>query len=229
MLDKLTDFDLTRQEAAVYLLLYSNPDVTGYEIAKLAGISRSNAYAALSSLTDKGAARLLEGMPNRYSPVPADEFCGNRIRRMRKSMDIIVSNMPDVSDPLSEGYLTIQGDRNIIDTARSMLLKAEKRVYISVSGSIIGHFTEELCFLTENKRKVVIITNPPFDLSGAIIYHSNRQGNQLRLITDSRRVLTGDIDHGKESTCLLSGKRNLVDVFKEALQNEIKLIELREK
>ncbi|MHB8963672.1 MAG: TrmB family transcriptional regulator, partial [Saccharofermentanales bacterium] len=83
MTERLCEFNLTRQEAAVYLLLCANPISTGYEIAKLAGISRSNAYAALSSLTDKGGARLIEGVPSRYMVVPADEFCGNRIRALK--------------------------------------------------------------------------------------------------------------------------------------------------
>lgn len=228
MLERLMEFDLTRQEASVYLLLYSNPNVTGYEIAKLAGISRSNAYAALSSLTDKGAARLLEGMPSRYAPVPADEFCGNRIKHMEQSMKYISDNMPGESDPASEGYLTVQGDTNIIDTARNMLKRAGLRVYISASESVIGYFRDDLKELIDKGRKVVILTTPAFTLPGAIIYHTDKPGRQLRLITDSHRVLTGDLDNGRESTCLLSGKRNLVDVFKESLQNEIRLIELKE-
>ena len=36
-------------------------------------------------------------------------------------------------------------------------------------------------------------------------------------------MLTGDLED-EDSTCLYSSKKNLVDVFKEALSNEIKLI-----
>ena len=142
MLERLTEFGLTRQEAAIYMLLYANPNVTGYEIAKLAGISRSNAYASLSSLTDKGAARLIEGMPNRYSPVQVNEFCGNKIRSLQKHMSYIAANIPNDPDPASEGYLTIQGEQNIIDTAVNMLLQTTMRVYMSLSDSITELFEE---------------------------------------------------------------------------------------
>ena len=42
----------------------------------------------------------------------------------------------------------------------------------------------------------------------------------------SQKVLTGDLADGSNSTCLYSSKQNLVDLFKDALKNEIKLIEL---
>lgn len=56
ILDKLVQFGLTRQEANIYLCLYQNGELTGYEVAKMTGISRSNVYGGLSDLTDKGAA-----------------------------------------------------------------------------------------------------------------------------------------------------------------------------
>lgn len=53
ILDRLVLFGLTRQEAAVYLCLYQQGELNGYEAAKYTGISRSNVYSALSALTDK--------------------------------------------------------------------------------------------------------------------------------------------------------------------------------
>ena len=78
--------------------------------------------------------------------------------------------------------------------------------------------------------KVVVITGSDFLLPGAICYNTvkqTKQTGQIRLIADSQTVLTGDLDEGANSTCLYSCKRNLVDLFKDALKNEIKLIELQ--
>ena len=61
MIDELVLFGLTRQEATIYVCLIQNVDLSGYEVAKLTGISRSNVYSALAGLTEKGAAYLLEG------------------------------------------------------------------------------------------------------------------------------------------------------------------------
>ena len=81
--ERLMKFGLTRQEASIYQCLLTEGKVTGYEVAKQTGISRSNAYNSLASMTEKGAAYLVEEASTRkYVPVPLNEFCKNRIRKM---------------------------------------------------------------------------------------------------------------------------------------------------
>ena len=52
IIEQLTLFGLSRQEAAIYLCLLKNEELTGYEVAKLTGISRSNVYNGLASLVE---------------------------------------------------------------------------------------------------------------------------------------------------------------------------------
>ena len=69
-------FDLTRTRKPQSIeSLLENGKLTGYEAAKLTGISRSNVYVALASLCEKGAA-YLEASENgkRYLSVPVQEF-----------------------------------------------------------------------------------------------------------------------------------------------------------
>ena len=54
-IERLMEFGLTRQEAGIYGCLISEGKTTGYEVAKQLGISRSNAYNSLASMTEKGA------------------------------------------------------------------------------------------------------------------------------------------------------------------------------
>ena len=76
--ERLMEFGLTRQEASIYQCLLTEGKVTGYEVAKQTGISRSNAYNSLASMTEKGAAYLVEEASTRkYVPVPLNEFCKN--------------------------------------------------------------------------------------------------------------------------------------------------------
>ena len=53
IIDILTEFSLTRQEASIYAALLNHGDMTGYEVAKDTGFSRSNVYAALNALVEK--------------------------------------------------------------------------------------------------------------------------------------------------------------------------------
>ena len=80
LIEKLMAFGLTRQEASVYLCLYQKGTLTGYEAAKVTGISRSNVYNALGGLVEKGAAYLLEGSSSKYmhEEVACCEYAENR-------------------------------------------------------------------------------------------------------------------------------------------------------
>jgi len=51
----------------------------------------------------------------------------------------------------------------------------------------------------------------------------------LRLIVDSAYVLTGEITGADSDNCLYSAQKNFVNVFKEAIGIEIKLIKYGEK
>ncbi len=56
----------------------------------------------------------------------------------------------------------------------------------------------------------------------------NNRGMQIGVITDSRYVLTGEYGEGSINTCLYSGQKNFVELYKSALSNEIKLLAIRE-
>ena len=86
-----------------------------------------------------------------------------------------------------------------------MLLCAEERAYISVYNERLEMFREYLEKMVSEGKKVVIITNEPFDLQGATVYLTNRY----------------------EATRLYSSNNNLVEVFKDALANEIQLLKMK--
>ncbi len=221
----LNQFGLTNQEASIYITLQTEGVLTGYEVSKLTGISRSNAYTSLANLTEKGAANLIEGEKKLYVSVPIEDFCASRIRRLQKTGEELCRNMPARKEEY-QGYLTIQGRENIIDTTINMILKAEQRIYLSLPETIKDELKEPLLSAIEKGLKVVIITDRTVDFPGAIVYETEKALEEIRLITDSREVITGDVADGT-STSLYSSKRNLVQLLKESLTNEIELIRIR--
>lgn len=223
---KLMNFGLTRQEAMIYQQLVTSGECTGYEVAKEVGISRSNAYSSLTSLVDKGAAYLQSGSTNKYLAVDVSEFCGNRIRSLENDKKDLEENLKVKED--AEGYVTIFGYKNIQNKVANMLSNVEQRVYISISGEKLLLFKTYLEKLIDNKKKVVIITDKNPELEECSIYLSDSlMENQIRLIVDSKYVLTGDFEDSTEVTCLYSGQKNFVSLFKDAMRNEIELINLR--
>ncbi len=223
--EELLHFGLTRQEANLYLTLLSHGEMSGYEAAKLTGISRSNTYTALAGLVDKGAAYIMEETAVRYMAVPFAEFSDNVIRRLRMKQESLLPRLPQKQEQ-TQGYITIRGEQQIMDKLITLILETRQRLYISVPGDILSVLLPYLKQQTEEEKRVVILTDIPCPLNGAVVYRTQKKEAQIRLIVDSIKVLTGSILAGENATCLFSKNKNLVDVFKEMLKNEITLIEM---
>lgn len=229
LIEGLTNFNLTKQEATLYVLLLKVGQLTGYEAAKQTGISRSNTYTALAGLVEKGAAYVLEdGKVTRYTPVPPEEFCNNKLSRLETIKQDILQQLPSLASD-AEGYITIRGKQEIINKLRNTVRQARERIYVSCNLRVLELLRSELSEAVARGLKVVIISDKSVQLAGAICYGTTKQNEQIRLIADSRTVLTGDLEDAEDSSCLYSCKRNLVDLFKEALKNEIELIKLMER
>lgn len=225
LIEKLMLFGLTRQEAAIYLCLASNRELSGYEVSKITGISRSNVYSALASLVEEGAAYLMEGETNKYTSVEAEQFCQGKIRHLLEAKEELVQGMPQIGN-ICEGYITITSHRHIMDRVHYMLLHAKYRVYLSMPVRFLEECRADIEKLVKEQKKVVLLVNEQVDFSGCIIYITQKNEPQIRLIADSEYVLTGDMTGDSADTCLYCGQKNFVNVFKESLKNEIKLIEL---
>lgn len=224
ILESLMEFGMTRQEASVYICLYKNGELTGYEAAKQTGISRSNVYGGLSRLVDIGAAYRIEGNPSKYVAVAVDDFCRNKIRGLTEVKEYLIQNMPVMTEA-SDGYITVEGAANIKNKILSMLESAKQRIYLSAPENFIEKIKPEVETAAARKIKLVLITDKDAGIREAIQYLTEKKANQIRLIIDSLYVLTGDVEGTRADTCLYSGQKNFVNVFKEALRNEIKLIE----
>ena len=148
LIDGLMQFGLTRQEASIYICLASNRELSGYEVSKITGISRSNVYSALASLVEEGAAYLLEGETNKYTSVDVEEFCKNRIRHLTETMDNLKQQMPQIGNNC-EGYITISSHKHIMDRIRFMLAHVKYRMYLSMPVKYVELFREDICRLVE--------------------------------------------------------------------------------
>lgn len=223
---RLMEFGLTRQETLLYGSLLEMEPCSGYELAKQTGISRSNAYGSLASLTEKGAVRTREeGSSRKYVAVKPEEFCGNYIRKLQESKAWLVEHTPK-SRKEEAGYITIEGRTHILDKVRNLLEETRERVYMSCEIQVLTLFAEELERLAGEGKKVVLLTDGEYRLEGKQVqcYVCPRKQGQIGVIADSRYALTGEIGTGRGDTCLYSGQPNFVELYKQALANEIELI-----
>ncbi len=222
-IELLMQFNLTSNEASIYHTLLTNGSLNGYQIAKITGISRSNTYTCLSSLVDKGCAYVVDGESKLYSPLSVGEFCSNRIRALKNAGEELESLIISGSDNVPE-YITIKGTEHIKDKISNIIEGTKKRIYISAVYEVLERFDEQLAMLSSENIKVVIITDRKTGIKGASEFIADEPPGQIRIISDSSRVLTGDFEG---PTCLYSEKKNLVELIKDSIRNEMTLTELK--
>ena len=249
MIDNLSSFGLTRIEATIYITLLSHGAMTGYEIAKETGISRSNVYNSLATLVEKGAAYTMQGEASKFVPVKVEAFLHNTLKELEKKADFIIQHAPKPVEQ-ETGYITIKGSRHIQDKITELITSTDLRLYIMAESSLILKYKNQLEVLTNNGKKVVILTDKDIleKLTGeldsllkdkddgksgskksqkneSVIYITELQKGQLRLISDSKYVLTGEVTGLESDNCLYSGQPHLISIMKEALKNKITLLQ----
>ncbi len=226
LIECLMKVGLTKHESLLYLTLCKEGVLSGYEAAKLSGIPRSNVYLALNSLIEKGGAYRVETDElTKYTSVPPVELAGNLRHQLAENLKYLIANAPLPETPVAP-FITIVGREHILNKMRNIINGAERRIYFSGSFAELELISQELIAAVARGLKVVLITNPSFVESGMIIHHTVKEAGQVRLIADSSDVLTGEFEGAAGGTCLYSQNKNLVQLIKESLKNEIKLIEL---
>ena len=121
---------LTGQEASIYVELLKHGEMTGYEVSKETGISRSNVYSALNSLVEKGAAYLCEGEATKFQAVDVKVFTENVLKELSKKAGIVIKEAPKASAK-TEGYVTIKGTKHICNKIEEMLKRGKTPQAIS--------------------------------------------------------------------------------------------------
>lgn len=217
---------LTGYEARLYLTLLADGPLSGYEAAKLSGISRSNVYLSLKALQEKGGAEKIDGDVAKFIAVPAAEYCAGRERRYREVLDYIRASAPH-RKTAPDAYITVNGDRNIIGKMKSLVSSASARIYVSQHEAECRLVKEELAGAVRRGLRVVLVTSGGFSVEGAETVHTEKKRGQVRIIADSACVLTGTLGGDGQSSCLFTSNETLVTLFKEALRNEIDLVQIR--
>lgn len=218
-------FGLSSIEAKVYMVLDCENSMTGYEVAKRLGISRSNIYAALASLIDKGGAYLEEGETNKYFRVPIEEFCNNYIRDIKKAKMELIENIPEKKSKIN-GFITIRGEKKVFNKIITMIEEAQERIYLYIEHEYLTQIESYLLEAIKRKIKVNIITDKHVDVQGSVYNITKIDKNQIGIIVDSSVVMIGELE-GEKSTTLYSCNSKFVFLFKKALKNEIILSDLR--
>ena len=225
-IEALMQAGCTRHESMLYVALCREGQLTGYEASKVTGIPRSNAYLGLAGLAEKGGANKIDGDTAKYSPVEPKELIQNLKRHFNKVLKVIEQEIPQVKST-GDSFITINGNTQIINKMKNLINNSEKRIYLSASREQLEYVKAELFEAKQRGLKVVVITSDCSNLDGFTCYLADKQPGSIRLITDTAHVLTGQLYDINASTCLYSSNPNMVELIRDSLTNEIKLINIQ--
>lgn len=221
--EALTKLGLTPIEATLYTTLCKHGALTGYEVAKLCGISRSNVYAGLYSLQDKGKCYLLDEEPNKYIPLPKEDLLLCAEREFKEVYETLKTLYPEnllVSDP----YITVRGYQNVVDRITNTILSCHSHLYILTTCDILEIFKDVLSEISTTKR-VTIICDSHLIIGEALIHTKPKAPLGFHMIVDTNCVITGDLSP-ESSQCLYTTNQSLVRLMRESLITELEMIRL---
>lgn len=221
--DALLKIGFTPIEATVYLTLCKHGALTGYEVAKLCSISRSNVYAALYSLQEKGKCHLIEGESTKYIPLSKEELLLTAQRELGEVLTTLDKHFPECAQ-ITAPYITIRGYDTVLEKIRNTIITCTSHLYILCTEFYVDLFKEELVALSQTK-KVVIICDKHISLGNALVYKRRKSPQGFHMIRDTRSVITGELTDNL-SQCLFTNNDTLVRLIRESFIAELDLIKI---
>lgn len=218
----LLKLGFTPIEATVFITLCKHGALTGYEVAKLCGISRSNVYAALYSLQEKGKCYTIESETNKYIALSKDELLESSKREFNDVFHTLDTLFPDTIST-GDPYITIKGYDNVVTKIKNTILSCQSHIYILTTKENILLFKEEIENISTSKR-VTIITNEHLIIKDTLVYTKAKPPTGFHMIMDTHSVITGDLSVSPQ--CLYTCNQSLVRLMRESFITELDMIKL---
>lgn len=143
LLHHLRNLGFTEMEAKVMVELAGNGSLSGYEVAKRLGVSRSNVYTTLQRLSHQGFLHQISGEPVRYSMIKTEELTQMISGQMRQSITYIENQMPR-AEPDHHPFSSVEGNEQVLAVLAQALERSEREIVIDVSHELATLLRSEL-------------------------------------------------------------------------------------
>jgi HTH-type transcriptional regulator, sugar sensing transcriptional regulator len=148
----------TDYEAKIYIQLLRMHPVTAYELSKVTGVPRANAYHALESLTRKEAVQPVSEDPVRFVPVPPQVLLEGIASSTQRRCDRLTSQLNSLSKSEETQYVwTISGEPAVDERIKQMVLSAKKSIWIKAQDQVLRRHEEVLRSMAHSGVEIFII------------------------------------------------------------------------
>ena len=171
VVQRLQELDFSEYEAKAYVALLQLSPTTGYQVSKQSGVPRSMIYEVLNKLILRGAA--VSSPAERttlYAPVRPEEFLDRLRHEFEQRLDAAHRELAAITSPPRMDYVwNIEGEDNILATAREMIDNAEVQVQVGLLPATLPSLRGSLFRAVERGLEVIVNTPVPVELAGARI------------------------------------------------------------
>lgn len=238
LIENLCSLGFTRLEAQIYFALLANGRLSGYQIAKKIGASRSSVYPALEVMLKKGYVLLLPGELQIFMPQNPQVLIGRLKSEFFESAAAAEDGLKDLySSPREERFVNILGFDNIVSEARQLLHAAQKEVCINTDFDL-HLFESEFSALAKRHVRVVVFSFAELNHDGlGVEFYTHgdpaccdEMPSRMMLAADMESALIADTQRGR-GTWLGTVTNNalMVSIVCEHIHNDIYLLKLKEK
>jgi sugar-specific transcriptional regulator TrmB len=134
LLPDLLALGFSEYEARAYFALYQLQPATAYEISKLAGLPKANAYTVLESLSKKEAAQPISENPVRYVAVAPSVLFDRIAAATSKRCAKLVEAIPTVAQSSDRGYVwSVTGEEAVDAKIEAMIDGAASHIWIKAA------------------------------------------------------------------------------------------------
>ncbi|MCD1259602.1 HTH domain-containing protein [Paenibacillus athensensis] len=200
----LKNLGFTELEAKCLHVLLETGAMTGYEIAKRLGVSRSNVYVALQKLVEKGVALASKGEPTHYQSVPIEEI-GDRVEaELQASIRFVKEHLPK-RDAMRTEYFSVEGDQKVLERIRAELRQTREEALCDLWAEEAGLLAPELRLAQAGGARVLVSLVGETELDGIECVPHGREeswrqehGRKFTLLLDRRLAIIGTRGGGGE-------------------------------
>lgn len=200
--NKMMQLGFTKYEAKSYVALLQNYPATRYEISKKSGVPRSAIYDVIQKLENLGVVNVLSTKPEKYVPLPPEEFLRMLERRYHQKLGDLRESLSEMNtDVEPEQLWNITGYKNLIEKATEMIQGTRKEIYLSAWNSELLELERALRQALKRGVKVVIFSFTEVPKIGRVFSYC-LQEKELEKVWDHKLILVCDREE------LLMGEAN---------------------
>jgi sugar-specific transcriptional regulator TrmB len=208
MLEKLSkqmcELGFTQYEAKAYVSLLQQYPVTRYELSKNSGVPRSAIYDVIRRLESYGAVSVMSTHPEKYVPLPPDQFLKMLEHRYRQRIELFQKGLSEIKTDIEpEQFWNLSGYNNLISKAQEMIQNAQSGIYISTWQREILELEKQLRAAEKRGVKIFLFSFTEVPEIGKV-YSYNLSEARLEEVWDHKIILVRDHEE------LLMGEANPV-------------------